>query len=331
MRLHALCCALSALILAAVAIAGAQESKPKPQAVIDAAQADADFAIQGEYSGELAHDDGARKFGVQVIALGDGKFHAVGYPGGLPGDGWNKEEKVEADGEARDAGAVFKSDKGMGVIDNGTLVVTNLDGQEVGRLKKVVRKSPTLGKAPPAGAVVLFDGTTADNFDGGRLSEDKLLMEGVTSKRKFQDFTLHLEFLLSYMPHARGQGRSNSGCYMQGRYEVQILDSFGLKGEHNECGGIYSVKAPDVNMCFPPLSWQTFDVDYTAPRYDDAGHKTANARLTVRHNGVVIHDNVEVPKTTTAAPVAEGSDPGPIYIQNHGNPLRFRNIWVVEK
>ena len=133
------------------------------------------------------------------------------------------------------------------------------------------------------------------------------------------------------MPNERGQGRANSGFYSQGRYEVQILDSFGLTGENNECGGIYSIKKPDVNMCFPPLTWQTYDVDFTAAKYDASGKKTADARITVKQNGVVIHDNVALPKATPAAPVAEGPEPGPIYLQDHGNPIRFRNIWVEEK
>jgi hypothetical protein len=177
---------------------------------------------------------------------------------------------------------------------------------------------------------VLFDGASADAFRDGRVTDDRLLAEGTTSVARFQDFTLHLEFMLSYMPQGREQGRSNSGCYLQGRYEVQILDSFGLAGEDNECGAIYGVRRPNVNMCFPPLSWQTYDVDFTAARYDSSGTKTANARMTVRHNGVVVHKDVEVPDSTRAAPVVEGPDPGPIYLQDHGNPLRFRNIWVVE-
>jgi hypothetical protein len=155
-------------------------------------------------------------------------------------------------------------------------------------------------------------------------------MEGVTSKQKFGNCKLHIEFRLPYMPKATGQGRGNSGCYLQGRYEVQILDSFGLTGKNNECGGIYSIKDTDQNMCFPPLAWQTYDIDYTAATFGADGKKTKNARITVKHNGVVVQDNVELDHATTAAPVAEGPTPGPLYLQNHGNPIRFRNIWLVE-
>ena len=176
----------------------------------------------------------------------------------------------------------------------------------------------------------MFDGKTADNFKGGRMTEDGLLIEGATSKQKFGDFKLHIEFRLPYKPAARGQGRGNSGVYMQGRYEVQVLDSFGLEGKRNECGGIYSIKDPDVNMCLPPLSWQTYDVDFTAAKFDASGKKVKDAHMTVRHNGVVIHKDVKLPKRTTAAPVREGKDPGPLYLQSHGNPVRFRNIWIVE-
>lgn len=300
------------------------------QAYLDPAKAGPDFKVQGEYTGKITTNDGTTKFGVQVIALGDGKFDAVGYPGGLPGDGWTGDEKIKASGGTKAGVTTLKGDQGSGRIEDGTLTIMDSNGTIIGTLKKTVRKSPTLGAKPPASAVVLFDGTTAKHFKGGKLTKDGLLQQGMTSHRKFHSFKLHLEFQTSFMPYARGQGRSNSGVYMQGRYETQILDSFGLEGRMNECGGIYSIRHPDLNMCLPPLSWQTYDIDFTAAKYDDAGKKTADARMTVKLNGVEIHNNVALPKTTTAAPVKAGPEPGPIYIQNHGNPLRFRNIWLVE-
>ena len=198
--------------------------------------------------------------------------------------------------------------------------------------KRTQRTSPTLGANPPPGAVVLFDGTEASVGQhwqkGARMTDDGLLMEGCTSIDTFGDYSIHLEFRLPFMPKARGQARGNSGLYHQGRYETQILDSFGLQGKNNETGGIYEIRDPDANLCLPPLVWQTYDVDFVAARYADDGKKTANAKITVRLNGVVVHRDVELPRATRAAPIKEGPDDGPIYLQNHGNPVRFRNIWV---
>jgi hypothetical protein len=299
----------------------------------DPQQTDADFPDQGEYRGRVG--DEQRPLGIQVIAEGQGRFQAVAYFGGLPGDGWDGEPPIRAAGQRQDGQIRFDTQQGSAVLKEGTITVYDADGDRVGRLAKVTRSSPTLGAKPPSGAVVLFDGTaeSLENWRGGRMTEDGLLMEGTTSKQTFGDHQVHLEFRLAYQPEDRGQGRSNSGIYVQGRYEVQILDSFGLEGKHNECGGIYSVKDPGVNMCLPPLSWQTYDIDYTAARYDAQGKLTANPRITVRHNGVVIHQDVELPgeRSTTAAPVGPGPEPGPVYLQNHGCPLRFRNIWVVPR
>ena len=317
---------LGACLLALTAMASLASAQ---QPALDPKQADADFAIQGEYVGTIQADE-SKKLGIQVIALGGGKFHAVGHHGGLPGDGWDGKEKHEADGELKDGAVIFKAGEASAELRDGTITIRDGSGNTLGECKKTLRQSPTIGLKAPADAVVLFNGSSADNFHGGKL-DGNLLVQGVTSKQKFQNYSMHLEFLLSYMPAARGQGRGNSGCYAQGRYEVQILDSFGLSGEHNECGGIYTVKKPDINMCFPPLSWQTYDIDFTAATYDAAGKKLTDARMTVKHNGVLIHNDVAVPKATTAAPVAEGPEPGPLYLQDHGNPIRFKNIWIVEK
>ncbi|MCI0358426.1 MAG: DUF1080 domain-containing protein [Planctomycetaceae bacterium] len=298
----------------------------------DPDKTDADFPFQGEYVGKVKTDDGEVTVGLQVIALGKGEFHAVGYHGGLPGDGWNKETKREADGKLTDGAAVFAVDDAVAKVKDGVVTITNKDGVDLGKLDKIHRASTTLGAKPPEGAVVLFDGKSADAFEGGKMTEDGLLMQGCTSKQKFGSCKVHIEFRTPYQPEDRGQQRGNSGIYVGARYECQMLDSFGLKGEDNECGGLYSVKAPDVNMCLPPLAWQTYDIDYTAAKYEGV-KLVANPRVTISHNGVVIHSDVELPgeRSTTAAPNKPGPEPGPIYLQDHGNPLRYRNIWVVEK
>ncbi|HCD03678.1 MAG TPA: DUF1080 domain-containing protein, partial [Planctomycetaceae bacterium] len=110
----------------------------------------------------------------------------------------------------------------------------------------------------------------------------------------------------------------------------QILDSFGLAGKNNECGGLYKTLDPSINMCLPPLSWQTYDINLTAAGFDSTGKKTRNARLTVQHNGVLVHDNLEV-KRKTGAGKPEGSLALPTKLQNHGNPVRFRNIWLLDR
>lgn len=298
-------------------------------AITDAAKAGPDFKIQGEYVGE---DADGNKWGSQVIALGEGKFHIVGFRGGLPGAGWKRgDEKLEGDGKLNDDGsAVFEGvDNATVTVKDGAMVVKS-DGDVVAELKKVQRESPTLGAEPPKGALVLFNGESVDQWESGQLVEEKYLgATNVFTKKKFGDHKLHIEFRTPFMAAARGQGRGNSGVYVQSRYEVQVLDSFGLDGADNECGGIYKVSKPIVNACLPPLSWQTYDIDFTAAKYDDSGKKTENARVTVVHNGITIHDNLELPGNTPGRH-GEGPEKDAIFLQNHGNPVVFRNIWVIE-
>jgi outer membrane protein assembly factor BamB len=308
-----------------------EDAGARKAAAADPAQAGEDFAIQGEYLSELPHQGSSARFGIQVIALGRHRFRAVSHLGGLPGEGWDKKTRLADEGELKDGAVSFAGPLKGAVIRGGVLSVPDPKGGPPRQAARLERKSPTLGKRPPEGAVVLFDGTSAARFEGGRMTLDGLLMEGARSKQKFQSCTLHVEFRTPFLPEARGQERGNSGAYLQGRYEVQILDSFGLEGKMDECGGIYSVHAPEVNLCFPPLSWQTYDVEFTAARFGPDGKKVKNAVMTVLHNGVLVHQEVEVDHATTAAPLKEGPEPGPLYLQDHGSPVRFRNIWLLVK
>ena len=139
----------------------------------------------------------------------------------------------------------------------------------------------------------------------------------------------HIEFMCPLEPEKRGQGRGNSGVYFAGRYEIQILDSFGLESGMGDCGSIDGIAVTGENACLPPLCWQTYDVIYRAPREKEDG-TFMPALMTVFHNGVKIHENQPVGRTTTAAPFKENAEFGPLYLQDHGNPVRYRNIWYLE-
>ncbi|HEY8504762.1 MAG TPA: DUF1080 domain-containing protein, partial [Gemmataceae bacterium] len=248
---------------------GKRKAKAERVAIVDPAEAkgNIEFQIQGEYEGDVSVRGETHKVGAQVIALGGGKFEIHFLGGGLPGAGWDGEDPVRAEGALKNGKAAFagKLENGpafTGEIGGETLTAETEGGEIKATLKKVERKSPMLGEKPPQGAVVLFDGSGAEEWVGGKtvkLSDGTFLDVGTLSKRAFKDFKLHLEFRLAFMPNSRGQARSNSGVYLQDRYECQLLDSFGLKGENNECGGFYQQYAPSVNMCLPPLQWQTYD------------------------------------------------------------------------
>lgn len=293
---------------------------------------DADFAVQGEYEGDIPNGG---KVGVQVIAKGEGQFAVKGFQGGLPGAGWDGKATLTGTAETKDGKTVatmkFGAETSTATIAKGEFTVATPGSPVV--LKKVERKSKTLGEKAPQGAVVLF-GAEGDekNWNGGKLaalSDGKFLDVGVTSKQKFGAFKAHIEFRLPWMPNSTGQGRGNSGVYFQNRYECQVLDSFGLSGENNECGGIYTQHKPLVNMCLPPLVWQTYDIEFTPAAFGADGKKTKNGHATVYHNGVKIHDNIEFPKEGPGGQ-KETAEPGPFQFQNHGDPVVFRNVWVVE-
>jgi hypothetical protein len=294
-----------------------------------AAREDPDFTIQGEY-----HAKGAA-FGGQVVALGGGKFDLYLLEGGLPGAGWEKGKKrLKLSGEINESLVTFpKIGDFSALLEDGALLVKTGEEDPL-RLPRVERESPTLGATPPEGATILFDGSGVEHWENGQMKDGLLQATGALSKPKFKDCHLHLEFRTPYKPFARGQQRGNSGVYYGGRRETQVLDSFGLEGRMNECGGIYSIAAPDLNMCLPPLTWQTYDVDFTAAKFDQDGKRIAWPRMTVRLNGVVIHEDCELSRDFTTSAPGKGplkDEALPIYLQNHGNPVVFRNIWALPK
>jgi hypothetical protein len=217
------------------------------------------------------------------------------------------------------------------------------------KLKKPEDAKDMASVAAPKDALVLFDGKSLENWTrrDGKPAAWKLLDGGIMqvadqdiiTKQKFDGkFKLHVEFRVPYMPKSGGQGRGNSGVYLQGRYEVQVLDSYGLKSQNNDCGGIYTVAAPLVNACKAPTVWQTYDIVFQSPRCEN-GKVAEPGVMTVHHNGVLIHDKVRlvtkkgdketIVTNTTSGLGGDPCSPGPILLQNHGNPVQYRNVWLV--
>lgn len=304
---------IASLLLVASACGGPAFLEPEAGGI--------DFSLQGEYAAAQA------PVAAQVIALGEGRFRAVFLSGGLPGAGYDGGDPSAVEAR-RDGAQIVFTGPFDATLSEGNLRGTTPDGAAFS-LPRVERVSPTLGAAAPPGATVLFDGNGPGGFDGD-VDARGLLEAGATSTEAFGDVHLHLEFRTPFMPEAEGQARGNSGVYLQGRYEIQVLDSFGLAGADNECGGIYEVAPPAVNMAFPPLAWQTYDIDFVAARFDAAGAKRANARVSVRHNGVVIHQDQEIPKPTGLGD-AENASPGTLGLQDHLNPVFYRNVWLEKR
>jgi hypothetical protein len=194
----------------------------------------------------------------------------------------------------------------------------------------------TLGARPPDGAMVVFDGKSLAGWvkQDGKTPAGWPVHEGnftvghgnIMTQKRFGDFQLHLEFNVPYMPNAHGQGRGNSGVFLTGNHELQVLDSYKLKLHSDDCGAIYKQITPSVNACKPPLQWQTYDVNFHKAKVEQ-GKVVQKARVTVVQNGIKTIDNAEISITPGGIDVADGQD-GPLVLQDHGNPVEYRNIWL---
>ncbi len=193
--------------------------------------------------------------------------------------------------------------------------------------------------AAPSDAIILFDGGDLSEFKGGDTWKIKdgyaeVGKSSLTTRRSFGDCQLHLEFATPAQVKGNGQGRGNSGVYLMGRYEVQILDSYENTTYYDgQCAAVYKQQPPTVNACRKPGEWQTYDIIFTAPRFEEDGKLKSPAYVTVLHNGVVVHNHFELKGGTSyVAPPSyrKHALKLPFNLQNHGNPIRFRNIWVRE-
>lgn len=249
-------------------------------------------------------------------------------------------------GEERDQVLYLQGEGWKGEVREQNLLLEH--GDEIIELNAFSRVSPSLNESPPQGAVILFNGTGLEAFGklepkqwlvpSGPADGWKVVPEGmeavpgsgsIVTTRQFGDIFLHAEFRLLGAP-------TNGGIYLQSRYEVNIKDSFG-QTEGAPCGALGNVLEPGIpvptmNMASPPMCWQTFDIEFRAPRFDPStGEKTENARITLLYNGVMIYDDVEIQKLKGAAGRLGEAPRGPLYLQEHGTAYQFRNIWIVER
>jgi len=281
--------------------------------------------------------------GAQVIALGDGAYEIVLTRKLYARAPLFRTVAAHEEGDA----LVFDDGEYFGAIRAGVFS-GGRHGKKPGEftLERYTLQPDTLGMEPPENAIVLFDGTNLDEWEGLRSGKSwEILPDNVLQAdpdvsymetvRNFTDLTLHIEFRLPFLPEKRGQERANSGVFLQRLFEVQVLDSYGLPGYWNECGAIYQISAPRVNMCAPPLQWQSYDIDFRAARYDNQGNLVENPRLTVVHNGVPVQTDIEMPRGTSGdakkKPKAPPQSPDCIRLQAHKNRVQFRNIWVVDR
>ena len=311
------------------------------------AMAAEDDRIMGVYEGKFTGGDwSSRTIRAQVVGQSEKSWVAnlfVAEAGGdevrveVRGRGEGKRHPANFDGEVDLGASLGGAYQLEGTIDKQEFSGA-LSGKDTAtfKLERVMPEPPTRDQAPPEGAVALF-GEGVDVGSVWRRDPEIWCMQpdrsmqvcssNMITREEFGSGLYHIEFMTPYMPESRYQGRGNSGVYILGRYEVQVLDSFGTIPAWDLCGGIYKVAVPAADAVLPPLQWQTYDITFTAPEFDGDGHKTKNARITVVHNGVTVHDDLELPKATPGGVSGDEALQGVLMLQDHNDDVKYRNIW----
>jgi hypothetical protein len=281
-----------------------------------------ELTVQGTYQGTWKDAKNEGKLEADVIALGNDTYKAY-----LRQYRDTKlAARAELDGKADGGKVAFEGKNWKGEWANARITGAYGEGVQFA-LERLVKEPPTLGKEPPEGAVVFLDGKSFVRVIKRDRADWKLIGEGgievprggIRTKEAFEgSFDCHIEFRCNFKPAARGQGRGNSGFYLPNGSEIQVLDNFGFEPYKGSCGAIYGQKPPDENASLPPMQWQTYDVEYRTK--SKRGKKTGKPWVTVYHNGIKIHDGVELRR-----PLREGQ----FRLQDHGNPVGYRNFWLV--
>ena len=307
----------------------------------------------------MRHSKSAMRFAGLLLSCGNllacssGGGPAATNPAPAGGQGGTAGSAGSAAGSSATAGGTVGNGGGTGGALNpaggGPDSLGGVGGSSAGGASGVGGSSAGAGGSgggmSTVGKVVLFDGSNFDAWaplsNGGAVAwqlvgdGSMLVVPGsgnIVTKQKFDDIFLHIEYKTPTLPASvTGQERGNSGIYLHSSYEMQVLDSFGLPPEIDGCGAVYQVKAPLAVACFGEDTWNTYEIEFKAPRFDGQGKKLSNALfVNVTLNGVLVQMNTEAPDSTTSGqPEAPG--PQPLMLQDHNNSDSFRNIWVIPR
>ncbi|MGM0507085.1 MAG: 3-keto-disaccharide hydrolase [Bacteroidota bacterium] len=294
--------------------------------------------LQGEFEGRalLPGSADSMDVGLQLALYGPERVRGSFYKGGLPGaedHELDPPERLDVEGVRIAERLELAPEEGYSLLYlESHVTVLDEEKNYLGHLDRVYRESATLGLDPGEEATALFQGDESDleNWQEGATMSESELHSGAMTRREFGDMRLHVEVWPSWMPCASDQRRTNSGLYIQDRYEVQIMDSFGLEPMLNGSGSLYREVMPALNMSLPPLRWQTYDVWFRAPRFNEEGEKVEPVRVSVWYNGVRVIDDEVLEGGTGRGGQLEEVPRAPLLLQEHPGSVRFRNIWIEE-